>query len=389
MRLTARALPLAAMLAAALGFGRRAVRTPAAAPTPTPTPRRRTGAGRRRGPGPAAHAGPARPRAADADRADRPAHPRDARRSRSRSCPADNPFGKPADAPAAIPPKLTFTDATLSAGFFVSVHVDPTGKAARRAARARSDSVARRRVAEIVLALDVRSPARKAASPSTPGARTASISRSTIRSPKIVQMAFDAGHRRRRRSRSRSSGRPTPTWLDSRKPGAARGRLDRRSSRSTRRRSRRRRRGRPTPTRGRSRVKFWVRVDKTGQIDKAIPIEVSDPVLLALLPPVDERLGDPAGADRRRAGRTRWNELTPRRDRSPTRTTSSRSRAAPVARSHRRSRDREPRARVAATAHRLSPATDLRGRRRAASPSRRRGTRAAESRGAASGRTSP
>ena len=33
------------------------------------------------------------------------------------------------DVPAALPPKLPFTDAVLSTGFFVSVRVDPTGKA--------------------------------------------------------------------------------------------------------------------------------------------------------------------------------------------------------------------------------------------------------------------
>jgi hypothetical protein len=41
--------------------------------------------------------------------------------------PAENPFGKTVDAPAGLPQKLVFNDATLPASFFVTVHLDPTG----------------------------------------------------------------------------------------------------------------------------------------------------------------------------------------------------------------------------------------------------------------------
>jgi len=50
--------------------------------------------------------------------------------SRSKSSGTENPYASTVDAPAALPPKLAFAGQRRSAVFFVSIHVDSTGKAA-------------------------------------------------------------------------------------------------------------------------------------------------------------------------------------------------------------------------------------------------------------------
>jgi hypothetical protein len=190
---------------------------------------------------------------------------------------ADNPYGKTAEAPAAIPPKLTFADATLSAGFFVSIHVDPTGKPlAVRRERDPIPSLA----AESLKSFSrwVFSPGRRGGQAvDTWGAYRVDLEVS-IRSPKIAQMAFTPV--------PPASPLPKPfewptdaEWLDGRKVApAADGSVPLDQVDTA-----------PIPQKtpwsadsykGPFSVKYWVRVDKNGKIDKAIPLDVSDPVLL-------------------------------------------------------------------------------------------------------------
>jgi hypothetical protein len=192
--------------------------------------------------------------------------------------PSENPYGGKFDAPAALPAKLPFTDATMPAGFFVSVRVDATGKPLSvRRDRDPIPSLA----AESMKSIQrwTITPARRSGQPvDTWGAYRLELA-VEIDSPKITQMIMMPV--------TPATPLPSPfswpveaNWLDSRRP--------------------------PPPTdgtvsilevdtapipqkspwsadsyKGPFSVKYWVLVDKTGRITRAIPIEVSDPVLLA------------------------------------------------------------------------------------------------------------
>ena len=177
----------------------------------------------------------------------------------------------------------------------------PDRQGPRRAARARSDSLARRRVAEVVFALDVlaRPPRRPA------GRHVGRVPRRPRGRDPLSQDRPDGVHvrfRRRRRFRSRSTGRPTPsgsTAARSAPPADGTVPIDQVDTA-------------PIPQKtpwsadsykGPFTVKYWVKVDKTGKIDKRHPARGQRPGPAPLLPPLDERLGDPAGAVRRRARR--------------------------------------------------------------------------------------
>jgi len=268
MRLT-RALPLAALLAAALGSAARG-QAPPATPTPAPPPAEPTAT-----PTPDTLGLPL----------PTPIAPTVLRIKETPSIaveklPTDNPYGKTADAPAAILPKLTFADATLSAGFFVSVHVDPTGKALSvRRERDPIPSLA----AESLKSFSrwVFAPGRRGGSPvDTWGAYRVDLEVS-IRSPKVLQTVFTPV--------APTAPLPKPfewptdaAWLETRKAAApADGSIPIDQVDTT-----------PIPQKtpwsadsykGPFTVKYWVKVDKTGRIEKAIPLEVSDPVLLPYL----------------------------------------------------------------------------------------------------------
>lgn len=192
--------------------------------------------------------------------------------------PADNPYGLPFDAPAALPAKITFTDAVISAPFFVSVRVDATGKPL---------SVRRDRDPIPSLAGEsMRSIQRWTITPARRGGQAvetwgayrlelavevdAPKITQAVMAPVTPQMALPAPF----------SWPPEAEWLDSRKPG-------------------------PTPEgtvsivevdtapmpqktpwsadsfKGPISAKYWIKVDRNGKIERAIPLEITDPVLLA------------------------------------------------------------------------------------------------------------
>ena len=180
--------------------------------------------------------------------------------------------------PAALPPKLVFTDSVVTAGFFASVHVDPTGRAlAVRRERDPVPSVS----AEALKSLSrwTFSPARRGGQPvDTWGAYRLELS-VEIRSPKILQMAFVPV--------TPSTPIPAPLawpsdeeWLESRRPAPVTDQTVPISDVDTA----------PIPQKtpwsadsykGSFSVKFWVRVDKSGHIDRAIALEASDPALVS------------------------------------------------------------------------------------------------------------
>lgn len=190
---------------------------------------------------------------------------------------ADDPFGKIYEVPASLPAKLVFNEATLPVGFFISVHVDPNGKAL--AVRRDHDPIPS--LAAETLRSVLRwtfSPGRRAGQPvETWGAYRVDLE-VEIRSPKIAQMAFTPV--------TPTTPLPKPfdargdaEWLESRHvPPPDDGTVPIEQLDTT-----------PIPQKtpwsadsfkGPFSVRFWVNVDKTGKITRAIPLEVSDPVLL-------------------------------------------------------------------------------------------------------------
>jgi hypothetical protein len=189
--------------------------------------------------------------------------------------PAENPFGSTAPVPAALPAKLPFADATLPVGMFVSVHVDPAGR-----------SLSSRRERDPIPSLSaevLKSLARWSFAPARRGAQTVDTwgayrleLAAEIRVPKILQMAFTPV--------TPSTPIPAPLswpsdtdWLDSRKPAPISDGTVPIDQVDTA----------PIPQKtpwsadsykGPFSVRFWVRVDKTGHVDRAIPLEASDPI---------------------------------------------------------------------------------------------------------------
>ena len=192
--------------------------------------------------------------------------------------PAENPFGRKVDVPAALPQKLVFADATFSAAFFVTIHVDPTG----HPSNARRDHDPIPSLAAESLKSFSRwtfAPARKGGQPVDTWAPYRLELSVEVRSPKIVQMTLTPVE----------SSTPIPKpfewpgdsdWLESRHVAAPTDGTVPIDQVDTA----------PIPQKtpwsadsykGPFSVKFWVKVDGSGRITRSIPIDVSDPVLLA------------------------------------------------------------------------------------------------------------
>ncbi len=277
MRLTTRALPTAALLAAFMIRAAEGQAPPAPTPTPEPAPATQAA------PPPAAAPAtalptpppvtlPAAPSPASALRIVDPPIVSIAR------LPDANPFGSAVEAPAVLPQKLPFTDAAVSAGFFVSIHVDPTGKVLMvRRDRDPIPSLA----GETLKSLSrwTLTPARKSGQPvDTWGAFRLDLY-VEIDAPKITQMLLTPI--------TPTTPLPAPfewptdaDWLDSRRPpNLTDGSVPIVEVDTA-----------PIPQKtpwsadsykGPFTVKLWVRVNKLGKIDRAIPLEVSDPGVLS------------------------------------------------------------------------------------------------------------
>jgi len=274
MRWATRLTAMAAILAACVSPPLRA-QSAAPEPTPSPTPGAPSASATEATPAPPMPAPTARPTTPTPSTALRITDPPVVSIAK---LPADNPFGLAAGTPAALPAKLAFTDATLSTGLFVSVHTDPTGRSlAVRRERDPIPSLA----AETLKSLSrwFFLPAHKAGQPvETWGAYRLDL-QVEIRAPRVSQMGFVPV--------TPSTAIPAPfewlpdaEWLESRhssKPPDGSVPIDEVDTT-------------PIPQKtpwsadsykGPFLAKFWVRVDKTGRIDRAIPLDVSDPVLVA------------------------------------------------------------------------------------------------------------
>jgi hypothetical protein len=194
--------------------------------------------------------------------------------------PAENPFGTAAQAPASLPPKLNFTDATVAGAQYVSARVDAAGKPMgfrleRDPIPSLSGEVQRS------LARWSFEPARSAAGPVETWAALRLDLQVEIDAPRSVQSSLVLV------TPSTAIPRPLawPTdevWLKSRKGGGpAEGGVPLDSVDTP-----------PMPRKnpwdadsykGPFSAKFWVRVKSNGLVEKAIPLEASDPILLGYL----------------------------------------------------------------------------------------------------------
>ena len=289
MRLAVRAVP-AAVLLAALAGGSLSAQEPAPAPTPLPLPPVGSaplsssdpsaapvtvspqevpppGVAPAPGPAPSPFTAP-------------PARIVDTSSVSIAKLPSDNPYGKTVDVPAALPPKLPFTDAKLTAGDFVSVRVDPTGKVLQvRRDRDPIPSLAGESMRSIQRWTIT--PARKGGQAvDTWGAFRLDLS-VEIDSPKILQQQLSPVTPQTPMP-APFSWPPETEWLESRKPAPVTDGTVSILEVDTA----------PVPTKapwsadsfkGPFSAKYWIKVDKNGRVERAIPLEVSDPVLLAYL----------------------------------------------------------------------------------------------------------
>jgi hypothetical protein len=191
--------------------------------------------------------------------------------------PTENPYGLPFDTPAALPAKLPFTDSMLTTGFFVSVRVDPAGKAISvRRDRDPIPSLAGETM-RTIQRWTITPARRSGQAVETWGAYRLELA-VEVDAPKVTQMLLTPVTPQTPLS-APFAWPPEAEWLESRKPG-------------------------PTPDgtvsilevdtapvpqktpwsadsfKGPFSVKYWIKVDKNGKVERAIPLEVTDPVLL-------------------------------------------------------------------------------------------------------------
>ena len=191
--------------------------------------------------------------------------------------PTSNPFGSTAQVPAALPTRLPLTDASVSVAAFVSVHVDAAG----RALSVRRDRDPIPSLAAETLKSVGRwqfSPARRGGQPvETWGAFRLDLT-VEVRAPKILQSSLTPV--------TPATAIPAPLpwpsdadWLATRhasNPTDGSVPIDELDTT-------------PMPQKapwtddsykGPFAIKYWVKIDKTGRVERAIPLDVSDPVLL-------------------------------------------------------------------------------------------------------------
>jgi hypothetical protein len=194
--------------------------------------------------------------------------------------PNDNPFGTTAQVPASLPPKLSFVDATVNAGEYVSVRVDATGKPiAFRLERDPIPSLSGE--VQRSLARWTFEPARSASGSVQTWASLRLDLSVEIDAPRSVQSSLVLV------TPSTAVPRPFPwppddVWVGSRKGGASlEGTVPLETVDNP-----------PMPKKtpwdadsykGSFTAKFWVRVKANGALEKAIPIDASDPVLVPYL----------------------------------------------------------------------------------------------------------
>ncbi len=219
---------------------------------------------------------------------------------------ADNPFATAVDAPAMPPVKPVTADLVIPTSLFAAIRVDPKGKAVA-VRRARDPIPSLTAQTQNSLSRWTFEPGKKAGQPADAWASVRLDLAVEIDSPKIEQFLVTPI----------TAATPIPkpiewgtdaAWLESVKPGApAEGTLPVEQL--------------DTPAvpkkqpwssssyKGPFLVKFWIQINGSGRVEKSIPIQASDPVLIAYFRKAMETwLFRPARAGA--AAVATWNELT-------------------------------------------------------------------------------
>jgi hypothetical protein len=222
------------------------------------------------------------------------------------SLPTENPFASPADAPAMAPVKPVYADSRVPVALFAMVRVDPKGKPVTvRRARDPIPSLAAQTQASLMRwTFD---PGRKTGQPVDGWAALRLDLTAEIDSPKVEQFLLTPV----------TANTPIPqpivwgtdaAWLESVKPGpAVDGTISPEQLDTP-----------PMPKKqpwssssykGPFSVKFWVRINPAGHVEKALAISASDPLLINYFRRTMESwLFRPARAGN--AAAATWNELT-------------------------------------------------------------------------------
>lgn len=193
--------------------------------------------------------------------------------------PTENPFGITAEVPAALPPKLTFEDAVANGAAFVSARVDPTGRI--MGVRQQRDPIpSLAGDSQRSLARWVFEPARKGSESVETWAAMRLDLEVEIDAPRSVQGTLTPV----------TPGTPVPrplvwlpdeAWLQTRNGTQPDGGVPLETVDSP-----------PMPKKtpwdadsykGPFSVRFWVKVNSAGVLEKAISLEASDPILLPYL----------------------------------------------------------------------------------------------------------
>jgi hypothetical protein len=240
---------------------------PAAPPTTAPPPAAPPAA-----PVPAVVAAPAAPAAP-------PARVTDAPMLAVLQAPPDNPFGLAAEVPAATPPKPAFVDGVVNGASYVAARIDPTGRV--MGVREQRDPIPSLR-GEVQRSLSrwVFDPARKGPENVETWAAMRLDIEVQIDAPRSVQTTLTPV------TPSSPIPRPYPwlpdnAWLETRKGNPPEGGVPLESVDSP-----------PLPKKtpwdadsykGPFSARLWVKVNSTGIVEKVIPLEISDPILLPYL----------------------------------------------------------------------------------------------------------
>ena len=190
--------------------------------------------------------------------------------------PGENPFGLAVEAPAALPPKLTFTDAVANSAAYVAARVDSTGRL--MGVREQRDPIPSLSAeAQRSFARWVFDPARKGSDPVETWAAMRLDLQVEIDAPRSVQGTLTPV----------TPATPVPrpfvwlpddAWLETRKGPPPEGGIPLESVDSP-----------PMPKKtpwdadsykGPFSARFWVKVNAAGVMEKLIPLEASDPVLV-------------------------------------------------------------------------------------------------------------
>jgi hypothetical protein len=193
--------------------------------------------------------------------------------------PPDNPFGIAAEVPAATPPKPTFVDGVVNGASYIAARIDPTGRV--MGVREQRDPIPSLR-GEVQRSLSrwVFDPARKGPESVETWAAMRLDIEVQIDAPRSVQSTLTPV------TPSSPIPRPYPwlpdnAWLETRKGNPPDGGVPLESVDSP-----------PTPKKtpwdadsykGPFSARLWIKVNSTGIVEKVIPLEISDPILLPYL----------------------------------------------------------------------------------------------------------